>query len=141
MFLIRTWSLIVCLLSLALASAAQADTQTVTNLPRANLADSSNIKRTIVAYFPDAPIMVEVARCESGLRHRTESGALLQNTKGGSASGTFQVLMRIHRSEMLKMGLDPNNDADYMTYVKYLFDTFGLKPWRPSRHCWGDHLA
>lgn len=139
MFLLRKWSLIVCLLSLAIASAAQADTQTVTNLPRANLADSTTIKQTIIAYFPDAPIMVAVSRCESELRHRTPSGELLPNNEGGSAKGAFQVLMRIHAPEMRKMGLDPNNDRDYMVYVKHLYDTFGLRPWKPSRHCWGQH--
>lgn len=137
MYFIRTWSLIVCLLSLALASAAQADTPTVTNLPKANLADSSSIKQTIIAFFPNAPIMVQVAKCESELRHRTKSGALLPNQGGGSARGTFQVLMRIHAPEMRKMGLNPDNDRDYMVYVKHLYDTFGLTPWQPSRHCWG----
>ncbi len=141
MFLHRKWSLIVCLLGVVFAHAAGAGTQTVTNLLGSNPAASTKIERVIRAHFPDAPIMVEVARCESELRHRTPKGDLLPNQEGGTARGVFQVLMRIHEPEMRRMNLDPNDDEDYLTYVRYLFDTYGLKPWRPSRHCWGEHLA
>lgn len=90
----------------------------------------------IVEHFPDkAKTMKAIAKCESGLVHR-ENGQLLPNRKGSTARGAFQVLMRVHGPEMKKMGLDPNNDDDYMTYVRHLVDEQGLAPWAESRGCW-----
>ncbi len=90
-------------------------------------------------HFPDNyQTMLAIARCEStGLIHRDTDGTLLRNQSGSSAQGVFQVLMSVHRSEMTRLGLDPDNDEDYMTYVRYLYDHQGLSPWAESRHCWG----
>jgi uncharacterized protein YfbU (UPF0304 family) len=44
--------------------------------------------------------------------------------------------MRVHGPEMKKMGLDPNNDDDYMEYVRHLVDEQGLAPWAESKSCW-----
>ncbi len=91
----------------------------------------------IAEYFPEnARLMRAIARCESGLVHRDESGKLLRNNEGSTAQGLFQVLMSVHRSEMRRMGLNPDNDDDYMTYVQYLYDTQGTTPWNESRGCW-----
>lgn len=94
-------------------------------------------RELIAEYFPDeARLMRAIARCESGLVHRDASGELLPNAEGSTARGLFQVLMSVHYDEMRRMGLDPNNDDDYMTYVRHLYETQGTAPWRPSRSCW-----
>ncbi len=91
----------------------------------------------IAEYFPEnARLMRAIARCESGLVHRDESGNLLRNNEGSTAQGLFQVLMSVHRGEMRRMGLDPDNDDDYMTYVQHLYETQGTSPWNESRRCW-----
>jgi hypothetical protein len=96
--------------------------------------------RRIRRLFPDAPYMVYVANCEStGLVHRSTDGRLRPNLEGGSARGVFQVLMRVHRAEFERRGLNPNRDDDYFQYVRFLYDTYGLKPWAASRSCWEPH--
>ena len=144
MFFIRKWSLIVCLFSLAcIASAAQAGTQTVTKLAGLNLsAQGKYIASKIQQVFPDAPIMLYVANCEStGLIHREPDGSLLPNSGGGTAKGVFQVLMRVHEKEFRRLGLDPNNDADYFKYVRILYDQGKTGPWQESKRCWRNHSA
>lgn len=95
----------------------------------------SDLAQQIRAVFADAPLMVRVAKCESGLVHR-QNGELIRNRKGSSARGVFQVLMRVHQPQMYKMGLNPERTDHYLAYVRYLYDQYGLKPWQASEHCW-----
>lgn len=106
------------------------------------LPDGKKVELLIAEYFPEAKkTMVAIASCEStGLIHREEDGSLLRNKEGSTARGVFQVLMRVHGPEMKRMGLDPNNDDDYMTYVRHLKDTYGLTPWEETKDCWKHKL-
>ncbi len=97
--------------------------------------EHSDLIHKIRAVFADVPLMMHVAKCESGLVHR-ENGELIQARDGSSSRGVFQVLMRIHGPQMQKMGLNPERTDHYLTYVRYLYDKQGLKPWQGSRHCW-----
>jgi hypothetical protein len=94
-----------------------------------------DLARQIRAVFADAPIMVRVAMCESGLTHR-ENGELIRNKKGSSARGAFQVMMSYHAPEMKKMGLDPRRTDEYLAYVRHLYDQQKLAPWKETRACW-----
>ena len=95
-----------------------------------------SVKVLIAEHVPDNyRTMTAIARCESGLVHR-ENGKLLPNREGSTARGAFQVLMSVHGPEMERLGLDPNNDDDYMTYVRTLYKQQGLAPWAESKHCW-----
>lgn len=120
-------TLIAISLALAASSAAAKEAQATSG---------ESVVTLIAAHFPDKfKTMKAIAKCESGLVHR-ENGKLLRNREGSSARGAFQVLMRVHAPEMKRLGLDPNNDDDYMTYVQYLVDNFGLTPWAESKGCW-----
>lgn len=98
-------------------------------------AESLDLARQIKAVFADAPIMVRVAMCESGLVHR-ENGELLRNKNGSSARGAFQVMMSYHGPKMKKMGLDPRRTDEYLAYVRFLYDQQKLAPWSESKRCW-----
>jgi hypothetical protein len=130
---IRGFFLFSCL-TLFLVNQAQAEKiPEVTGFERSP--ERSDLARQIKAVFADAPLMVQVAKCESGLVHR-ENGVLFQNSDGSSARGVFQVLMRVHKTQMHKMGLNPEHIDQYLTYVRHLYDQQGLKPWQASKHCW-----
>lgn len=105
-------------------------------------AEGEEVAQLIAEYFPEEyPTMIAIASCEStGLVHRLDDGKLIPNAGGGTARGVFQVLMRIHGPEMKRLGLDPNNDDDYMEYVRYLYDEFGLTPWDASKECWRNRI-
>jgi hypothetical protein len=97
-----------------------------------------DLARQIRALFPDAPIMVRVAMCESELIHKKD-GELLRNSHGSSARGAFQVLMRYHGPQMKKLGLDPYRTDEYLAYVRVLYDQQKLAPWAESRYCWNKY--
>jgi len=99
------------------------------------------IAAEIERVFHDAPYMVYVANCESrGLIHYDSTGKLRPNQEGkSSAGGVFQVLLKLHAEEMDKYKLNPQQLADYLTFVRILYDRYGLSPWQASKKCWGRH--
>ena len=130
---VRGFFLFSCLL---LFGHSHAQAEKIPEVPGVKLSpEKLDLARQIRAVFADAPIMVRVAMCESGLTHR-ENGELLRNKNGSSARGAFQVMMSYHGPEMRKMGLDPRRTDEYLAYVRFLYDQQKLAPWKESQACW-----
>ena len=83
----------------------------------------------ILKVFPDAPIMVEVARCESGLDPLADRGNLNVDV------GLFQI-NQVHLKRLASLGLDRRDIHDNLRYARMLYDESGLGPWYMSKHCW-----
>lgn len=89
--------------------------------------EEHKIERLIREEFTDAPLMVEVARCESSFRN--VPGRLSDDF------GPFQVNY-VHLETLEKMGLDRTKVEDNIKYARYLYDKNGLRDWENSKHCW-----
>ena len=85
-----------------------------------------SIEEKIREEFKDAPIMVEVARCESQFRN-------VQSKTGDS--GPLQI-NQVHLPTLKKLGLDRENVDDNIAFARILYTESGLKPWENSKHCW-----
>jgi hypothetical protein len=107
----------------------------VSNTAHAHSADT--LTRTINFFFPDTPVMVEVARCESGLRHTTTSGSVLRGGLGGNMVGVFQLYDKYHREAARTLGYDIDSMLGNIAYARELYRAQGLTPWNSSRSCWG----
>lgn len=92
-----------------------------------DLTNVEYVKQEILKVFPDAPIMVEVARCESNLNPKAD--------RNGIDGGLFQI-NQIHSKELEKFGLDRYDLHDNLAYARMLYDQSGLGPWYMSKHCW-----
>lgn len=89
------------------------------------------VKELIAETFADAPIMQEVARCESGfLQHAYNP------TNNSHDGGVFQISQKYHGKRMEKLGLDPYDVKDNIAYARILYDEQGLAPWVWSKPCW-----
>ena len=97
------------------------------SLPRvtALVGEEQEVIDAILKIFP--PIMVEVARCESGLRPEAN--------RVGVDLGLFQI-NQIHLPEVERLGLDRLILEDNLTFANILYSTQGLNPWYMSEHCW-----
>jgi hypothetical protein len=84
----------------------------------------------ILEAFPEAPEMVEVARCESDLNPLADRANLNVDV------GLFQ-LNQVHLAELNRLGLDRRNIDDNITYARLLYDQAGTQPWYMSQYCWG----
>jgi hypothetical protein len=89
----------------------------------------------IQAAFPDAPIMVAVADCESGLLHY-DNGLPRKNEKGSSATGLFQIMSSLHRADAKRLGYDIDTLEGNIAYARVLYKRRGTADWNPSKACW-----
>jgi hypothetical protein len=94
--------------------------------------------------FADAPVMIEVAKCESHLKHFDEDRKVIKNHAGSSAVGVFQIMASIHAEDAKKMGYDIMTVEGNVQYARHLYETSGTKPWeadKASSGCWGKTAA
>lgn len=95
------------------------------------------VVRKILETFPDAPIMVYVAMCESGLDPLADR--ITYDGRTGIDVGLFQI-NQVHLNRLNQLGLDRYDLYDNLTYARMLYDESGLRPWHMSKHCWSKFL-
>jgi len=88
--------------------------------------------------FLDAPIMLEVARCESQYKITAHNTKL--NKDGTTDGGIFQ-LNSVHDQELAALGLNKFDPEDNIKFARILYDRSGLRPWNSSKGCWGKYIA
>jgi len=88
--------------------------------------------------FLDAPIMLEVARCESQFKITAHNTTL--NTDGTTDGGIFQI-NTVHDKELALLELDKFDPEDNIRFARILYDRSGLQPWSSSKHCWGKYIV
>lgn len=113
-----------------------ATTSTTTKLvktPVYNDYGKEEVIAKITEAFPDAPIMIQVARCESGLDPLADRSNLNVDV------GLFQI-NQVHLSRLNQLGLDRRDIDDNIKYARMLYDESGLGPWYMSKHCWSPYL-
>jgi hypothetical protein len=108
--------------------------------PKEQLASVEDVVRS---YFKDIPIMIEVARCESGFTHIDPStGKVFRGYANPKDVGVMQINEDYHLPTAKKMGLEITNLKDNLAYARYLYEQNGIRPWNASRPCWqGDVIA
>ncbi len=99
-------------------------------------------EETIVRdYFSDIPVMISVARCESGFRHNLQNGLVLTGRVDSADTGVMQINKRYHASAAAAMDLNLDDMYDNMAYARHLYETQGIRPWNASAGCWNNELA
>lgn len=95
--------------------------------------------------FVDAPIMVEVARCESRFRQFDDQATSTQPEPvvlmGGYKKrmvGIFQIYDDIHRVAARTLGWNIDTIDGNIGYARYMYDKQGTTPWLSSSGCWAN---
>lgn len=89
-------------------------------------------------YFPDAPIMVRVAKGESGLKQWHSDGSVVRGIKVNEDTGLFQINSSYWGKEAERLGLDYENSIiDNVRMARHIKDTQGITAWV----FYNDHLA
>ena len=92
--------------------------------------ESQEVINAVLNMFPEEPVMVEVARCESRLNPKAD--------RQGIDGGLFQI-NQVHLTTLNELGLDRYDLQDNLTYSRILYNQGGLTPWNMSRYCWGKY--
>lgn len=87
-------------------------------------------------YFSDAPVMIEIARCESKFRQFADSGNVLRGGMGGGMIGVFQFYENIHAPAAAALGHDLATLEGNMAYARHIYEAQGTTPWNSARYCW-----
>lgn len=132
------------LISLAFAFSALATSTPVEAIPAPVVMPApKSVEEYVREQFKDAPVMIDIARCESRFRQFDSSGKVLKNPTS-SAMGTFQIMASLHADLAKdKLGHDIYSLEGNAAYARYLFEKQGTAPWNASKACWGasGHLA
>lgn len=89
----------------------------------------------VAAAFPDAPGMVEIARCESTLRQLKADGTLLVSPTNDV--GVMQINRAAHAATAARLGIDLNTTEGNLEYARLLYGWNGYGDWYMSKHCHG----
>jgi hypothetical protein len=98
-------------------------------------ASTTTIRAILEREFSDAPIMVDIAFCESKFR-QMKDGSVLRGIQNSQDVGVLQVNEHYHLNSSIKMGLNIHTLEGNIKYSRYLYDNQGTKPWNWSKPCW-----
>src|SRR3989338_10863776 len=79
--------------SALVTTASTADLGTTTQ--STTMPASQSVEEYVREYFQDAPVMIDIARCESRFRQLAADGSVLKNPHS-TAMGAFQIMASIH---------------------------------------------
>lgn len=110
------------------------DTPAVEEVVSSHKATNAELK--VRSYFKDIPVMIQIARCESGFRHTLADGSVLKGAVDSADTGVMQINKRFHNDKAVTMGLNLNDINQNMAYARHLYETQGTRPWNASAPCW-----
>ncbi len=102
--------------------------------------EAKTLEHYVREYYKDTPVLAEVARCESGFVHFTDSGKVLRGIKDNNDVGVMQINERYHLDRAKKLGYDIYSIEGNMAYAKFIYEKEGAAPWSASSKCWGKNL-
>src|SRR3989344_8114092 len=98
--------------------------------------DVQSTEEIVKEYFADAPIMVEIARCESTFRQTNSKGEVLRGVANSRDVGVMQINEHYHGETAEKMNVDIYSMDGNLEYARHLYEKQGTKPWKASEKCW-----
>jgi len=102
---------------------------------------SITVEEYVRNYFSDIPIMVEIAKCESRFRQYNKDGDILRGEENRLDRGVMQINEYYHIEDSEKLGYDIYTLEGNTAYARFLFEKYGVKPWKSSAPCWGRTVA
>jgi hypothetical protein len=84
-----------------------------------------------------APVLVRIAKCESGNNHYDKNGQVLMKTNDNKSVdvGVMQI-NSIWFKKASEMKLDLTKEVDNRKFAEYLYENYGTEPWVWSKPCW-----
>lgn len=96
---------------------------------------NAGVEELVREVFADAPIMVKIFECESGMRQfKNEDQVLISPTRD---VGVSQINLKVHAQTARELGFDIYTTEGNLAYARYLYDMRGTRDWYMSRRCWG----
>lgn len=91
-------------------------------------------------YFADAPIMAEIAWCESRMRHLAPDGSVFRGKVNDDDIGVMQINTHYHQETADELNIDIYSLKGNLAYARYLYEKEGTRPWNSSKPCWSHRI-
>jgi hypothetical protein len=113
---------------------ATTDIRTLTNNPAA-------MEAYLRKEFADAPILVDIARCESNFKQFDADGNVIRGRVDENDIGLMQINEHYQGETAKRLGFDIYTVEGNIGYARHLYERQGSQPWSASSKCWGAELA
>jgi hypothetical protein len=97
---------------------------------------SKDIESYLHEQYFDAPILIEIARCESEFRQFDKNGKIVRGRANPDDVGVMQINEFYHSETARKMGINLETTEGNVAFGKYLYAKYGTSPWSASEPCW-----
>ena len=97
---------------------------------KASADPNMGIEEFVRLSFAETPVMIGVAKCESGFKQFRADGSVLHGGATGQYTGIFQIDSNIHTNKAVGMGFDINTIPGNINYAHYLYNSSGSGPWK-----------
>ena len=94
------------------------------------------IEERVREFYTDAPVLSDIAFCESSFRHFDKSGRVIRGKVNKGDVGVMQINEYYHKEKAETLGMDIKTLDGNLLYAKYLYDKEGVSPWGSSAKCW-----
>ena len=99
-------------------------------------AESPTVEEYVRLYFADAPILAEIAHCESRFRQYNSYGDVIRGEENSQDVGVMQINEHFHLQTANKLGINLYSLEGNVAYARYLYEKEGVTPWKASSACW-----
>lgn len=100
-------------------------------IPVIELTDEEFVKSKL----KDKPILIEIARCESGFKQFDDKGEVLRGIINNKDVGLFQINEYYHGKRAKELGIDLFTREGNLAFAKLLYREQGVQPWSWSNPC------
>jgi hypothetical protein len=102
---------------------------------------STQVEQRVREYFADIPVMIQVARCESGFEQfNPQTGDVFRGWMNPKDLGVMQINEAYHGATAQRLGLNLYTLEGNLAYARSLYNAQGTQPWSASRYCWGSSI-
>jgi hypothetical protein len=115
---------------------AETNAQATTTTEVRSFSTSTDIESYLHEQYFDAPILIEIARCESEFRQFDKNGKIVRGRANPDDVGVMQINEFYHSETARKMGINLETTEGNVAFGKYLYAKYGTSPWSASEPCW-----
>lgn len=115
---------------------AETNREQATTTETRSFSTSNEIESYLHEQYFDAPILIEIARCESEFRQFDKNGNIIRGRANPDDVGVMQINEFYHLETARKMGIDLKTTEGNVAFGKYLYNKYGTSPWSASEPCW-----
>jgi hypothetical protein len=128
--------MIIPLIAFVVSLSLGGTTSAIAQAPVAIGVTPETLEEYVAFYFADIPVMVEIARCESRMRHLDTDGEVVRGSITPKDVGVMQINEHYHLEQATELGYDIHSLEGNLAYARYLYEKQGVIPWLSSAKCW-----